>query len=169
MRPARFETLLADAARHIPVVDGVKTLADAGHTEHPFGVAAHLRDGAQAWWSFTVQSRSDDRYSEPEAEPISGERPEPIAMPEFPAGDVAMSDLELALASQLLALDTHAEIKEIQRFSQWPDKGAIPYGLKVVFHPGGADAAKAFVNSLATVRAGQDAPRGRWYEVPATV
>lgn len=169
MRPRRFEALLADAARHIPVVDGVKTLADVGHTEHPFGVAAHLRDGGQAWWSATVQSRADDRYSEPESEPISGERPEPIAMPEFPTGEVQMSDLELALAAQLLALDSHAEIKEIQRFSQRPDDGAIPYGLKVVFHPGGADAAKAFVNSLAAVRAGQDAPRGRWYEVPATV
>jgi hypothetical protein len=169
MRPARFEALLADAARHVPVVDGVKTLADAGHTEHPFGVAVHLRDGSQAWWSFTVQSRSGDSYAEPESEPISGERPEPIAMPDFPADPVEMSDLELALAAQLLALDTNAEIKEIQRFSQRPDKGAIPYGLKVVFHPGGSDTAKAFVNSLATVRPGQDAPRGRWYEVPATV
>lgn len=169
MRPARFQALLAEAARHIPVVDGVKTLADVGHTEHPFGVATHLRDGAQVWWSFTIQSRAGDKYTEPEPELISGERPDPIAMPEFAAGEVAMSDLELALASQLLALDEHAEIKEIQRFSQRPDGGQIPFGLRVVFHPGGADTAKAFVNSLAVARAGQDAPRGRWYEVPATV
>lgn len=169
MRPARFQALLAEAARHVPVVDGVKTLADAGHTEHPFGVVTHLTDGAQLWWSLTVQSRSGDSYTEPETEPISGERPEPIAMPDFPAGQVETADVELALAAQLLALDTHAEIKEIQRFSPRTEYSAIPYGLKVVFHPGGPNAAKAFVNSLAAVRAGQDAPRGRWYEVPATV
>lgn len=168
MRPARFEALLADAARHVPAVDGVKTLADAGHTEHPYGVVAHLRDGGQAWWSFTVQSRSGDRYAEPESEPTSGERPAPLAMPEFGEGAVAMSDLELALASQLLALDVHGEIKSIERYSV-QEGNAIPFGLKVVFHPGGPDSAKAFVNSLATVRSGQDAPRGRWYEVPATV
>lgn len=168
MRPTRFEALLADAARHIPVVDGVKTLGDVGHKEHPFGIATHLRDGAQMWWSITVQSRSGDRYADPEA-PITGDRPEALPMPDFGAGKVQVSDLELALASQLLELDAQGEIKEISRFSDRADGGAISYGLRVTFHPGGPDAAKAFVNGLATVSAGQDAPRGRWYEVPATV
>lgn len=165
MRPDRFEQLLADANRHIPAVDGVKTLADAGHTEHPYGVAAHLSDGSQVWWSFTVQSRPGDRYEQPETEPVSGERPASIVMPEQPVGAVQMSYLEEALAAQLLALDEYAEIKAVHRFSAGEGPRAIPFGLRVEFH----DTSKAFVNSLATVRAGQDAPRGRWYEVAATV
>lgn len=168
MRPARFEALLADAARHVPVVDGVKTLADAGHTEHPYGVIAHLRDGGQAWWSFTVQSRSGDRYADTETDPITGERPTPLAMPNFGTGPVEMADLELALAAQLLELDTRGEIKEIERYSTQASS-AIPYGLRIVFHPGGSDAAKAFVNSLTVVKPGQSPRSGRWYEVPATV
>jgi hypothetical protein len=165
MRPDRFEQMLAEANRHIPAVDGVKTLADAGHTEHPYGVAAHLTDGAQVWWSFTVQSRPGDRYTQPEDAPVSGDRPGQIAMPEQPAGAVAMSYLEQALATQLIALDEHAEIKAVHRFSASEEARAIPFGLRVDFH----DTSKAFVNCLATVRAGQDAPRGRWYEVAATV
>lgn len=165
MRPDRFQQLLADANRQIPLVDAVKAFADAGHAEHPYGVIAHLSDGSQVWWSFTVQSRPGDRYGQPEDEPVSGERPTATEMPELPAGAAQMTYLEQALAAQLLALDEHAEIKAVHRFSSGDRSHAIPFGLKVEFH----DTSKAFVNSLATVRAGQNAPRGRWYEVAATV
>lgn len=163
MRPERLQAVLADAARHIPAVDGVKTLADAGHTEHPYGIVTHLQSGAQAWWSFTVQSRPGDDYGQPEQEPVTGARPEPIDMPALSGEPVALSYLEQALASQLLQLDEAGEIKAVGLLSS--GSGAIPFGLRIDFH----DTAKAFVNSLATVRAGQDSPRGRWYEVPATV
>jgi hypothetical protein len=165
MRPDRFQQLLAEANRHIPAVDAVKTLADAGHTEHPYGVATQLAGGAQVWWSFTVESRPGDRFAEPEGEPVAGDRPTPIEMPQVAGGSVKMTDLEQALASQLLALDEHAEIKAVQRFSSAEGARGIPFGLRVDFH----DSSKAFVNSLATVRAGQTTPRGSWYEVPATV
>lgn len=165
MRPDRFQQMLAEANRRIPGIDAVKTLADAGHTEHPYGVAAHLAGGAQVWWSFTVESRPGDRFTQPEADPVPGERPAPIEMPQMSGGSVAMADLEQALASQLLALDGHAEIKAVRRFSAAEGQRGIPFGLRVDFH----DTSKAFVNSLATVRAGQDAPRGQWYQVAATV
>lgn len=163
MRPERFQAVLADAARHIPAVDGVKTLADAGHTGHPYGIVAHLQSGAQVWWSFTVQSRPGDDYSQAEQEPVTGDRPEPIDMPALPDGPVTMTHLEQALASQLLQLDEAGEIKSVGLLST--GGGAIPFGLRIEFH----DTAKAFVNSLAALSAGQDSPRGRWYEVPATV
>jgi hypothetical protein len=163
MRPDRLQTVLADAARHIPAVDGVKTLADAGHSEHPYGIVTHLQSGAQAWWSFTVQSRPGDDYAQTEQEPVTGDRPEPIDMPVLADGPVALSYLEQALASQLLQLDKAGEIKAVSLLST--GGGAIPFGLRIDFH----DTAKAFVNSLATVGVGQNSPRGRWYEVPATV
>ncbi|WP_354643888.1 hypothetical protein [Kitasatospora camelliae] len=163
MRPARFESLLADAARHIPVVDGVKTLADAGHTEHPFGVVTHLTDGAQVWWSFTAMGRPGDSYREEEAPPVSGPHPEVAEVPAAPTGSIPMAYLEAALAAALLDVDHNSEIKGVTRFSE--GEGSIPFGLTVDFH----DGAKAFVNSLAAVRSGQSSPSGRWYEVPATV
>lgn len=165
MRPPRFEALLADAARHVPVVDGVKTLADAGHTEHRFGVVTHLSDGAQLWWSFTVMARPGDQYSEPEGAPVSGDKPAAQEMPAVPSGSIPDSYLEEALAAALLQVDHGSEIKAIRRFSDRVPATAIPFGLTVDFH----DGAKAFVNSLAAVRSGQSSPSGRWYEVPATV
>lgn len=164
MRPDRFQALLAEANRHIPAVDSVKTFADIGHGEHPYGVIARLQSGAQVWWSFTVESRAGDRYEQAESAPATGERPDSIGMPGTPDGPASMSHLKEALAAQLLRLDVDGEIKAIHRFSA-TDGGAIPFGLRVDFH----DTAKAFVNSLATLKAGQDSPRGRWYEVAATV
>jgi hypothetical protein len=160
MRPERFNHLLTAAAQKAGA--DARTLDEAGHTDHRYGVAMRAGSG-QVWWSFTAAGAPGDKYSEPEAAPVSGPRPEPVTAPAL-GPKVTIADLEIALASALLELDEHAEIATIDRYSTRENPGAIPYGLTIGFHSG----ARIYLNGLATIRQGEDRP-GRLYELADAV
>lgn len=169
MRPGRFEELLIEAAKQLPAVEDAVSLREAGHVNHPLGVAMRLVGGARVWWQVTAVSAPGDDYGTPEKPRVTG----PAAALGPAATQTADQDgrwplkvLEAALAAALVSVDSQApegaEIAVVGLLSQ--RSGKIPYGLAVDFH----DQSRVFVNCLAVAGRGRQ-PAGGYFKVPAAI
>lgn len=137
MRPARFQQILVDAAATIPGVT-VKTLADAGHTRHPYGIAVEAA-GKTSRWQVVAVSPGDD-YSKPEREPTIGER-----LPEQPIPAVTddLGTVEAALVAAVLRADT-GEFSRAELYTAREPRPVVGYGAAIELHSG----AKMYINAI---------------------
>lgn len=131
MRPTRFEAFVLDLAKNTPGVTRVQTLADAGDTTHPFGLAVTTGNG-EARWQIIGQLAPGEKHDQPDA-PVNGEP--------FTAG-AEPGDAEVWLA----AVIGRAECPEIANVERWSTRagGKGGPGLTVRFHNG----AKVFVRKI---------------------
>ncbi|WP_042400117.1 hypothetical protein [Streptacidiphilus carbonis] len=154
MRPDRFQTLLANHLPALPGITKTETFADAGHDRSPYGLVIHHDNGARTWWQITATSRPGDVYSQPEGEPVTGERQAELPMPNLAGERVDTAAVEGAIAAVLLQADAAGEVAAMLRYSQRENPGAISHGLTVHFH----DGSKIFVNGLAASRGSEPRP-----------
>lgn len=137
MRPPRFQQLLLDAASTIPGVS-VKTLADAGHTRHPYGIVVEA-GGQTSRWQVVSVSPGDD-YSKPEREPIIGER---MAERPIPAVTADLGTVEAALVAAVLHADS-GEFSRAELYTEREPQPAVGYGAAFELHSG----AKVYINAI---------------------
>jgi hypothetical protein len=88
MRPESFVPVVMDRARTAPGVTGVRTLAEAGDTKHPFGSAV-TAGGRETRWQVTGQLADGEKHDQPAAE-VTGD-PAPYLRPS-PAADGAVGE-----------------------------------------------------------------------------
>jgi hypothetical protein len=88
MRPETFVPFVMDRARTAPGVTGVRTLAEAGDTKHPFGFAV-TAGGRETRWQVTGQLADGEKHDQPAAE-VTGD-PAPYLRPS-PAADGAVGE-----------------------------------------------------------------------------
>lgn len=140
MRPDRFTQLLLTAARSLPDTTAGLVTEDGKHNR-PYLVAV-TSGGKTSRWQVVATSAPGDRYSEPEAEPVLGDKPEPPTEMVMPAG--SPEQLEQALIAAVLAADA-GEIAAVDLYSRRaePPKG-IGQGATIVFH----DASKIYINRV---------------------
>lgn len=121
MRPDTFADWLLDTVKNAPGVGRVQTLAEAGDTKHPFGIAV-TRGGREERWQIMHQLADGEKHEHTEQRstgtPFSAPAPQP--------GDAA----DVWLAGVIGA----AECPEIERVERWTDSSQA--GL-TVFHHGG--------------------------------
>lgn len=139
MRPDRFEHTLLVAAQTIPGVTAA-VFAEAGHTKHPRGVSL-TSGGKTSRWQIVATSAPGDRFDQPEAEPVLGDKPAPPAPATAQEG--TPEHLEAALAAALLAADP-GEIAAIDLYSRRAEPPKIGHGLTLTFH----DGSKIYVNQV---------------------
>jgi len=138
MRTPRFQSLIVGAAAGIPGVASAKTLAEVGHTRHPFGVAVEA-NGKTTLWQVACQGAPDDRWSEPEPEPTLGEK---LPTPEAgPLGN-ELSSVERALVAAVIAADP-GEIAKVEVYSGMVPPPAVGHGATFTFY----DGSKVFLNA----------------------
>ncbi|KUH37481.1 MULTISPECIES: hypothetical protein [Streptomyces] len=129
MRPARFTDFVIDVVKNTPAADRVQTLADAGDTKRPFGIAiTPAGGGREARWQFVGQLPESAKHDTFTDEPVTG--------PPAPAGPAPQADDEPE--AWLAAALAHAECPEIATLERWstrPGAGA-QRGLTVTFHNG---------------------------------
>ncbi|MCP9958977.1 hypothetical protein [Streptomyces sudanensis] len=128
MRPARFAEFVIDAAKNQPATTRVQTLAEAGDTQYPYGVALTRSDGREVRWQFTGQLPEGAKHDGFTDEPVTGTPP--AAGPAPQDGDTPEAWLAAVLA--------HAECPEIASIERWstrPDPGS-QQGLTLTFHNG---------------------------------
>lgn len=137
MRPARFQQFLLDAAATIPGVSA-KTLADAGHTRHPYGIVVEA-GGKTSRWQVVSVSPGDD-YSKPEREPIAGAR-----LPERPIPAVTgdLGTVEAALVAAVLRADV-GEFSRVELYTDREPQPVVGYGAAFELHSG----AKVYINAI---------------------
>jgi hypothetical protein len=138
MRPDRFAQLLTAAANSLDGVTAELTPETDGRHLRPYVVTVQA-GGKTTRWQVTAASAPGDKYSEPEAEPILGEKPEPPAAMTMPAG--SLEQLEAALVTAVLDADA-GEIAAADLYSRRPAPPAVGYGATIVCHNG----AKIFLN-----------------------
>lgn len=139
MRPLRFQQLLLDAASGIPGVVRAATLADAGHTTHPFGIAVEA-GGRTTKWQVVGLSAPGDQYSQPERDPVLGEKLPARETPELTSD---LATVERALVAAVLAADA-GEIAAVDIYSGQPTPPAVGHGATFGFH----DGSKVFLNAV---------------------
>lgn len=136
MRLPRWAPWIEGVLTGSPAITGVRSFADAGITDRPCGHVITLRTGATiaVQWVRTSASGGEDQ-SQPE-EPVTGEPPAPVTLPELPtSGRVPLRLVEEHLAA-LIAGGGSDEIRAVERKSQRPDPGARPCGINVHMHSG---------------------------------
>ncbi|MGJ5897509.1 hypothetical protein DF268_35380 [Streptomyces sp. V2] len=133
MRPARFQAWLIDTFKNTPGVGRVQTLAEAGDSKHPFGVAV-TRDGKEERWQITHQLAEGEKHEHAEA-PVTDT---PFSAPVPDAG--AESD------KWLVGVIGAADNPEIARVERWADRpeASSQAGVTVFFHNG----SRGFVRPL---------------------
>ncbi|MEV7154931.1 hypothetical protein AB0N77_09930 [Streptomyces misionensis] len=124
MRPARFQDWLIDTVKNTAGADRVQTLAEAGDSRHPFGIAV-TRGGREERWQINHQLGEGEKHDHAESPvtdtPFSSEAPQP--------GDAA----DVWLAGVIGA----AECPEIARVDRWAERpDASQAGLTVFHHNG---------------------------------
>ncbi|MEV7285574.1 hypothetical protein AB0O01_13575 [Streptomyces sp. NPDC093252] len=126
MRSRRFQAFVLDVLKNTPGATQVQTLADAGDTKHPCGVAV-ITQGDESLWQIVGQLADGERHDH-EDQPGEG----PLAeWAEAKPGDNAEGVLAAAIG--------RAESPEIARIERWSVReGERPgrQGLTVYFHNG---------------------------------
>lgn len=125
MRPGRFQDWLVDAVKNASGVGRVQSLADAGDSKHPFGIAV-TRGGREERWQIMHQLAEGEKHEHDEQRMTGA----PFLSPAPQPSDAA--DIWLAGAIGV------AECPEIERVERWVDRPnpASQAGL-TVFHHGG--------------------------------
>ncbi|MFJ2735524.1 hypothetical protein [Streptomyces sp. NPDC087317] len=134
MRPERFMDFAIDVLKNTPGAVRVQTLAEAGDTKHPCGIAVTTADGESRWQ--IVGQLGDGERHEHEERPVEGA---PAAWTEAVQGDNAEGWLTAAIG--------RAESPEIARIERWSVReGERPgrEGFTCFFHNG----ARAFVRKI---------------------
>lgn len=131
MRPTRFQAFLLDLAKNTPGVTRVQSLAEAGGTKYPFGLAVATGSG-EARWQIVGQLAPGEKHEQPDV-PVNGE-------PFRAAAEAEADDPEGWLAAVL----GRAECPEIASIERWSTRPGGKPGLTVVFH----DGARAFVRKI---------------------
>ncbi|MEU6480782.1 hypothetical protein ABZ858_28675 [Streptomyces sp. NPDC047017] len=126
MRPATFQAFLLDTFKNAPGVTRVQTLAEAGDTKHPYGVAVVTSDG-ESRWQIIGQLAEGERHEHKE-QPVQG-APGTWTGPD--SGPIGFLGAALG----------RAECPEIAQLASYKDPSA---GLTVTFHNG----ARAFVRLI---------------------
>lgn len=135
MRPQRFTDYAAALAKNVPGVSLVQTLAEAGDTKRPFGLAITTSSG-ESRWQFMGQLPDGAKHEGFADEPVTG-APAPTL------GDPATADSPEAWLAAVLAAAECPEIATIERWSTRPEPGS-QHGLTVTFH----NAARIFARQL---------------------
>lgn len=128
MRPPRFEAFVLDLAKNTPGVTRVQSLAEAGDTTHPFGLAITTNVG-EARWQIIGQLAPGEKHDQPDV-PVNGD----------PWTAAGAGDPEGWLAGVL----GRAECPEIANVERWLERAGGKAGLTVAFHNG----AKAFMRKI---------------------
>ncbi|MBV7697725.1 hypothetical protein [Streptomyces sp. TRM70350] len=132
MRPERFQAFALDTLKNTQGTVQVQTLADAGDTKHPYGIAVTTAEG-EARWQIVGQLADSERHDHGE-QPVEGA---PAAWTEAVPGDNPEGWLAAAIGK--------AESPEVARIDRWSVRdGDSRQGLTVYFHNG----AKAYVRKL---------------------
>lgn len=141
MRPDRFLQLAVTAARAIPGVTRAEPvpIEEDGRSKRPFLFAVET-GGQTSRWQVTAASAPGDVYSQPEREPVLGDKPVP---PETgPATAGSPEHVESALIAAILEADG-GEIAGVDAYSRRATPGAIQHGATILFH----DGSRVFLNS----------------------
>lgn len=138
MRPDRFLQLLLATAPSIPGVTRAEHITSDGKSLSPYllGIEA---SGKQSRWQPVGVSAPGDKYSEPEKEPVLGNKPD-LAIA-APATVGTPEQVEGALIAALLAADP-GEISAVEAYSSREPAGAIAHGATFQFH----DGSRVFLN-----------------------
>ncbi|MCZ0981000.1 hypothetical protein O1L60_24005 [Streptomyces diastatochromogenes] len=127
MRPQRFTDYVLDLAKNAPGIVRVQTLAEAGDTKRPFGLAITTASG-ESQWQFMGQLPDGAKHEGFTDEPVTG-TPAPAM------GDPATADSPEAWLAAVLAGAECPEIRAIARWSLTPEAGA-QRGMTIDFHDG---------------------------------
>jgi hypothetical protein len=141
MRPDRFLQLAVTAAQTIPGTTArVVPIGEDGRSKRPYLFTVET-GGKTTRWQITAASAPGDVYSQPEREPVLGDKPVP---PETgPATAGSAEHVESALLAAILDADS-GEIAAVDAYSRRAQAGAIQHGATILFHNG----AKIFLNSV---------------------
>jgi hypothetical protein len=123
MRPETFVPFVMDRARTAPGVTGVRTLAEAGDTKHPFGFAV-TAGGRETRWQVTGQLADGEKHDQPAAE-VAGD---PAPWQDSPAQDGGEEWLAATIG--------RAESPAIARLTRWSEEGMSQAGVTAHFHNG---------------------------------
>ncbi|WP_329423968.1 hypothetical protein [Streptomyces sp. NBC_01268] len=134
MRPQRFTDYVLDLTKNTPGVTRVQTLAEAGDTKHPFGLAI-TATGRETRWQVTGQLPDGAKHEGFADTSVTG-TPAPAM------GDPAAADSPEAWFAAVLAAAECAEIATIERWST--AENPTSQGVTVGFHNG----ARVFVRQL---------------------
>lgn len=159
MRMPRWAPWIAEVMAGSPAISDVQTFADAGIRDKPCGHVITLRTGATIaiQWVRTSASGGEDQ-SLPEGDPITGEPPAAVEVPDLPAsGRVPLTLIEAHLAALILGAQ-HPEIRAVERTSQRP--GEKKCGINVTMHSG----AVVYAVILHTAPAGAATTSGGVYQ-----
>ncbi|WP_327066852.1 hypothetical protein [Kitasatospora sp. NBC_01302] len=137
MRPDRFQRLLLDAAATIPGVTA-KALADTGYSRHPYGIAVEAAGKTTRWQAVSVAP--GDNYTQPERDPILGER---LPGREVPAVTDDPATVEQALVAALINADP-GEFSAVDLYSERPEPPAVRYGAAFELH----SSAKVYLQAI---------------------
>ncbi|WP_432158413.1 hypothetical protein [Streptomyces sp. bgisy153] len=135
MRPERFQDWLIDTVKNTPGADRVQSLAEAGDTKHPCGLAV-TRGGREERWQITHQLADGEKHEHEESRVEGVPYSAPVPQP----GGAA----DLWLAGVIGAAES-PEIARVERWTERPDAtDATQAGLTVFHHSG----ARNFVRPL---------------------
>lgn len=156
MRPARFQQFA------ISVYQAAGLAAEPWEegTARPRGIKLRLPSGAEIWHAITTQPRDGDRPDEPE-QPVEKDAPQPVDVPELPAGRVPVTTVERYLAALLTNAGSN-EISRVYTYSGREQSGSTQ-GVGVEFWSG----AKAFAPLVHAMRPGQSPGQG--FDLPQEV
>jgi hypothetical protein len=122
VRPATFQSFVVDLARNDPRAGKAATLAEAGDSKRPYGLAVML-EGRETRWQINARSAEGDNFDQPER-PVGGD---PISM------DGPWVDGPEGWLAQLLA---GSGSREIEAIDQWSLHDEPKQGLTVKCHSG---------------------------------
>ncbi|TXJ75437.1 hypothetical protein E2C11_23280 [Streptomyces lavendulae] len=125
MRPERFQDWLLDTVKTTPDAGRVQTLAEAGDTKYPFGIAV-TRGGREERWQIMHQLADGEKLDHTESPVEDTPWTSPAPQPDD-AADVWLAGVIGA-----------AECREISRVDRWAARpeGSRQAGLTVFYHCG---------------------------------
>jgi hypothetical protein len=132
MRPERLQAFVLDTLKNTSGIVQARTLAEAGDSKHPFGVAVVTSEG-ESRWQIVGQLADGERHTDKE-QPVDGQ---PASWTDAAAGANAEAWLAAAIG--------RAESGEIARIQRWSVReGDSREGVTLYFHNG----AKAYLRKL---------------------
>ncbi|MFI1866361.1 hypothetical protein [Streptomyces jumonjinensis] len=126
MRPGRFQEFVIDLVKNSPTATQVRTLAEAGDTEIPCGIAITTAAGVSRW-GIVGQLPDGAKHGGFDDAPVHGD---PVAPGDAPQA----ADAPEAWLAALLAHSESPEIASVERWSVREDARPDSFGVTVRFH-----------------------------------
>lgn len=134
MRLTRWDPWIAEVLAGSPAIGSVQTFAEAGIRDKPCGHVITLRTGAKVAVQWVRTSASGGEDQEQPEQPVQGEPPAAVEVPDLPAsGRVPLATVEAHLAALILGAQ-QPEVRAVERTSQRP--GSKKCGVNVHMHSG---------------------------------